>query len=513
VLLGVLVAVTVTVTGFVTGAFGASTVSPPTITGTPANPTASTSATFTFTGAPPGGTYQCRLDAAAFANCTSPKTYTGVATGTHTFRVLAMDKNKKVSDPVSFTWTVDATPPVVSSIARAAANPTNANSVQWTVTFSEAVTGVDATDFTLVKAGITGASSAVTVVGSGSAYTATMASTGNGNGSVGLNLADNDSIKDALNNALGGTGTANGNFTGQVYTIDRTPPANAPTITAGPSGLVNSSSATFSFTSSESGVTGFRCQIDAGPLTVCSSPSTFSGLPDGSRTFSVRAADAAGNVGSAAATRTWTIDTVPPPTPVLTVTPDDPNGDGIANFEWTESESPVTFKCQIENLAFATCTSPLRTIVDVSNDGQHQFALRAFDTAGNYSEADYTWKVLHAINVVADGNALGLLYPGGPTREIELTLHNPNNFAVTITLISTSISASPAGCSASTNVDLQQSTVGNGANPQSVTVPANTNLTLPSALRPTIQLLNLPASQEACKNGTFTLSYVAKGSK
>jgi hypothetical protein len=60
---------------------------------------------------------------------------------------------------------------------------------------------------------------------------------------------------------------------------------------------------------------------------------------------------------------------------------------------------------------------------------------------------------------------------------------------------------------------LEQSSVGNGLSPQTVTVPANTNLTVPSALRPTISLLNLPSSQDACKDGTFTLSYLAKGSK
>jgi hypothetical protein len=351
------------------------------------------------------------------------------------------------------------------------------------------------------------------VTGSGAVYTTTLTSTGSGDGSVGLNLVDNDSVADSLGNKLGGAGAGNGSLTGQVYTIDRTPPTNAPTITSGPSGLVNSASATFSFSSSESGVTGFRCQIDTGPIQVCASPATFSGLPDGSRTFTVRAADAAGNVGSAAATRTWTIDTVPPPAPVLTNKPDDPNGDGIADFTWTDSEAGVTFKCSVENGSFASCSSPFHTIVDVSNDGTHQFAVRAFDAAGNFSTTAYSWKVLHAVNVVVDGNAVGLLYPGGPTREIALVLHNPNNFPVTISLISVTVSASPDNCSAATNVHLEQSSVGNGLSPQTVTVPANTNLTVPSALRPTISLLNLPSSQDACKDGTFTLSYLAKGSK
>jgi hypothetical protein len=505
-------------------ALGASTVPAPTIVSkSPSvSPTSSTSETFTFSGAPASGGYQCSLDGSAFATCTSPKTYTGLASGSHTFQLRATDKGNKLSDPVSYTWVVDATPPVVSSINRVSSSPTNASSVAWTVTFSESVSGVDATDFALVKTGITGASTTVTVTGSGAVYTATLASTGSGDGSVGLNLADNDSILDGVGNKLGGTGTGNGNFTGLVYTIDRTPPTNAPTITSGPSGLVNTSSATFTFNSSESGVTSFRCQIDAGPVQVCSSPAGFSGLPDGARTFTVRAADTAGNVSLAAATRNWTIDTTPPPAPALGTKPDDPNGDGIVNFDWTDTESPLTYKCSLENGSFVSCTggttpTSARYIVDVSNDGTHQFAVRAYDAAGNFSTTFYSWKVLHAVNVVVDGNADGLLYPDGPTRTLALTLHNPNNFPVTITLITVSVSASPSGCAADVNgsnpnIVLTQSNI-DGSGTQTITVPANTNLLLPAANRPTIRLRDTGLDQEPCKTKSFTLSYLAKGSK
>jgi len=120
---------------------------------------------------------------------------------------------------------------------------------------------------------------------------------------------------------------------------------------------------------------------------------------------------------------------------VIGTKPDDPNGDGIANFDWTDAQASVTYRCSIENKAPTSCTSPLRTIVDVSNDGQHQFAVSAVDAAGNTSTTTYTWKVLKAVNVVLEGDAVGLLYPGGPARPIALTLHNPNNFAVVISSI------------------------------------------------------------------------------
>src|SRR5207244_6329633 len=116
---------------------------------------------------------------------------------------------------------------------------------------------------------------------------------------------------------------------------------------------------------------------DAGAYAACSNPTTYSGLAQDGHTFAVEAKDAAGNVSAATAPYSWTIDSIPPPGPLLTNLPDDPNGDGIADFTWTESEAGATFKCSIENGPFSNCTSPAHYIVDVSNDGTHQFAVAA----------------------------------------------------------------------------------------------------------------------------------------
>jgi hypothetical protein len=117
-------------------------------------------------------------------------------------------------------YTLDRTAPTVSSINRADSNPTNASSVSWSVTFSEAVTGVGADDFALQNTGLGGTPAITGVSGSGDTYTVT-ASTGTGSGSLGLNLVDDDSIADGVGNKLGGSGAGNGNFTGEVYTINR----------------------------------------------------------------------------------------------------------------------------------------------------------------------------------------------------------------------------------------------------------------------------------------------------
>lgn len=112
--------------------------------------------------------------------------------------------------------------PIVSSIARQNASPTNAGVVNFQVNFSDAVTGVDVTDFLLTTT-INGAN-ITNVSGSGNTYTVSI-NTGSGDGTLRLDLADNDSILSSLNIPLGGSGASNGNYTGETYIIDRTPPS------------------------------------------------------------------------------------------------------------------------------------------------------------------------------------------------------------------------------------------------------------------------------------------------
>jgi hypothetical protein len=100
-------------------------------------------------------------------------------------------------------YQIDQSKPAVVSIVRAGNAPevANASSVDFTVTFNEAVTGVDATDFSLVLAGITSASKQVVTQVSASVYTITISSI-IGDGTIGLNLVDDGSIHDLAGNTL-----------------------------------------------------------------------------------------------------------------------------------------------------------------------------------------------------------------------------------------------------------------------------------------------------------------------
>jgi hypothetical protein len=97
-------------------------------------------------------------------------------------------------------------------------NPTLAAQVNFQVTFSEDVTGVDVSDFSLTTSGVSGAAIS-TLSGSGSLYTVSV-NTGSGAGTIRLDVVDNDSIVDPGSNPLGGVGLDNGDFDqGEFYTI------------------------------------------------------------------------------------------------------------------------------------------------------------------------------------------------------------------------------------------------------------------------------------------------------
>lgn len=80
----------------------------------PTGTTPSTDATLTFSGSSYGkvASFECSLDAGAYAACSSPQSYTGLADGAHTFRVRAVSvEGARDPVPASAAWTVEATKP------------------------------------------------------------------------------------------------------------------------------------------------------------------------------------------------------------------------------------------------------------------------------------------------------------------------------------------------------------------------------------------------------------------
>jgi hypothetical protein len=77
------------------------------ITGGPSGTVGSGDASFSFAGNQDRMTFSCRLDGGAAEPCSSPKSYTGLADGQHTFTVTGADRwGSADASPAARTWTV-----------------------------------------------------------------------------------------------------------------------------------------------------------------------------------------------------------------------------------------------------------------------------------------------------------------------------------------------------------------------------------------------------------------------
>jgi hypothetical protein len=297
--------------GATVAAIGKPAVSAPTITAKPTAATNQTSATFAFTDSPSTLTFQCALDGAAFAACTSPKAYTGLLPGSHTFQVRARNSAGELSSATSATWTIDTTAPTAALSFPLAGGIYNG--AGWNAGCGGGGAGLcgSASDAVAV------ASVAVSVLqqatgkwwnGSKFSSSSEVFSVAKGTTSwrYALSLPAPDGAytvharaTDSAGNVTPASAQASASF--RVDTL--APPK--PLLTQTPPASSSSTSATFAFADGESGA-AFQCKLDGGAWSACTSPKAYDGLAVGKHDFNVRALDAAGNL-STAATWSWTI--------------------------------------------------------------------------------------------------------------------------------------------------------------------------------------------------------------
>jgi uncharacterized repeat protein (TIGR01451 family) len=83
-----------------------------TIESGPPETTDVTTATFVLSTNEPGSTFACRIDGGTWSACTSPQSYTGLASGQHTFEVRSTDSAGNADpSPEAWTWTIAAPAP------------------------------------------------------------------------------------------------------------------------------------------------------------------------------------------------------------------------------------------------------------------------------------------------------------------------------------------------------------------------------------------------------------------
>jgi hypothetical protein len=252
-----------------------------------------------------------------------------LSAGVHTVTAQAQDSGGNWSAVLGTTLIVDRTAPYLVSFAADGPLTTNANSVSYTVTFSEAVatangngqSSVGPQDFQVVRNGSTNQTNNinVSVTGTGATRTVTVSNFNNGTNSIQLRLRspgtgnNNATITDLAGNNWANSNSVNLN--GATYTIDRTGPAFSMSLTptsvpAGTPVTLNISGAT-----DPAGVSGGVWWIDgnnnnppanATPFSISSATASVSigtsALAGGNHQVRVQLTDAPGNATSHSAT-------------------------------------------------------------------------------------------------------------------------------------------------------------------------------------------------------------------
>ncbi|ASD63287.1 hypothetical protein [Bdellovibrio bacteriovorus] len=329
----------------------------------------STEAQFVFAGTDSGGAgldyYLCQLDGGPFGACVSPKNFSNLAAGAHSFNVKAVDAAGNESAVQSKSWTVDVTAPTLTLN-----------------TFPTSVTNLTTASFTFAASDVGGG----TVAG----YTCRLDTAAAASCASGVSFssltAGTHTFEVFAVDSVGNTSEV----TSYTWTVDLTPPTL--TITSKPAEKSNTVSPVFAFSASDTGggtVLGYQCKLDGGAYNACSSPWALTGLSQGNHTVSIYAVDSAGN-SSAAGIYTWTVDTV---APVISVTTPVANGFvvpssnvGSYSVGGTCSEEGTAVVLSGVTSASAPCTGAVwGATIDLSAmaDGIYSLQAAQTDAAGN----------------------------------------------------------------------------------------------------------------------------------
>jgi DNA-directed RNA polymerase specialized sigma24 family protein len=297
---------------------------------------------FEFASSEKHSSFECKLDEGDYEVCSSPKAYPGLDDGAHRFRVRAIDRAGNTDpSPVSRKWTVDTNPPE-TAIENGPPHVSHKDTATFTVS-SEA----------------------------GATFECRLDEHGWGECGQVSGLPDGKHVMRAR--AKDRAGNVDPTPASWSWRIDLPPETS---ITDGPSGPTSSTSATFRFSSADTAAT-FQCKLDDRSWSACTSGKTYTGLPQGSHAFRVRAKDSAGTNDPSPAERTWKVDTVAPNT---TITSASVSGKS-ATFSFSASQDGSTFECRLDGGAWQACSSP-KSYGGLKH-GSHSFRVRAIDAAGN----------------------------------------------------------------------------------------------------------------------------------
>ncbi|HEY6940267.1 Ig-like domain-containing protein [Dokdonella sp.] len=231
-----------------------------------------------------GATTTCSLDGAAASACSSPATFTGLAPGAHSVLVRASDVAGN-SASASASWTV-VLPDAPDAPLLDAASDTGSSS-------SDGITRADP----LVLLGSCADGDSVRLEDNGSPLGSPAVCAGG----YAIPLAGVAEGVHALRARATRNGLTSAPSAALDVTIDRS--IDAPVVTAGPSGDVVDSAATFAFVLDADATA--TCALDGGAAAPCADTVSFQGLAPGPHQLAIVARDIAGNSGNVS--RDWRV--------------------------------------------------------------------------------------------------------------------------------------------------------------------------------------------------------------
>ncbi len=347
-----------------------------TITSGPDSLTRSTSASLEFT-SEPGVEYECKLDDAAYADCTSPASYSGLAAGDHTFSVRSTDAAGNV-DPSPATQGVDDRPRARRDDRRRPRQPD----------------GPVAGDPDLL-------------VQRGRRLLRVLARRGRVQL---LHLARRTTRASRPGRR---TTSASARWTASAPESPRSTRGRScrrrrrRSILTGRSRQTESTSATFTFQANQADAT-FECVLDGLAAETCSSPKTYSGLAPGPHELEITAISAGGAREPVAATYEWEIGDLTPPVVTIQTGPTAASGGSTeartAEFTFTvdDPDPQVTLLCSLDGSVPAACTSPTAyTELDLMAEtgqvaGEHTFEITVLkpNLLVEATPVTWTWTVI-----------------------------------------------------------------------------------------------------------------------
>lgn len=195
------------------------------------------------------------------------------------------------------------------------------------------------------------------------------------------------------------------------------------------------------------------------------------------------------------------------PKPKITMHPDKLATSTNAKFAFTVRSGKPRFQCRLDGRPWSACQAPVS--FGKLAAGSHSFSVRSAGPRGKHSKtARFRWQVLEPkdFSITPQLGGLGALYPGAPAQALPLTITNPNSVPILVTSLQVKATADPPGCGSAENLVLSGSSASSAA-PIKVPASGSVSLPAPGASAPSIQLRDLPVSQDACQRAQFPLAF------